>query len=148
LFSVVVLVALILWGVRFLIELSQVPRNAYATWDGACLVIDHLRLNNDQWPTGWNDLEATLAKGNGRTRFGFSVDELRHRINIEFGAKPAELVTASFDDRRPSFRVIRLLNGKDTHWEHAEPNLLVYQYLTDRETLLKSWAYHPTVPIP
>ena len=146
--AVFVVIGLLLVGVRFVIGVLQVPRNAYATWDGACLVIDHMRRNNNEWPKDWKELGATLSIGGGVTRNGLTIEDLRQRLLIDFDVKSENLTRATIVNGRPDFRVIRLRNGNDTHWEHAEPNTLVYEYLKDPAEFLKGWNYHSQIPIP
>jgi hypothetical protein len=130
--AVFVVVGLLLVGVRFVIGVLQVPRNAYATWDGACLVIDHMRRNNNEWPKDWKELGATLSIGGGVTRNGLTIEDLRQRLLIDFDVKSENLTRATIVNGRPDFRVIRLRNSNDTHWEHAEPNTLVYALVSQR----------------
>ena len=140
LFILVAITALVLWIGRSLFEAYQAPWDSYATWDGANLIIDHLRDHNGEWPKDWNDINLALQK-RGQTRGGQSIDELKRRLTIDFNAEPAKLVTEIAQGDQPPFNVIRLRNGKQTHWAGAEPNGLIYDYLTNPEEYLNSGNY-------
>ncbi len=116
--------------------------NAYAAWWTADLVIDHMERHDGAWPHSWEELRATSEqtyKGTASTnrdgtmiaefRPRASIEELQGRIDIDWSANPSELVKAQFKDSGPPFRVIRLRNGKSTHYAGKEPNEMVLEYL-------------------
>lgn len=116
--------------------------NAYAVWWTADLVIDHMERHHGAWPRSWEELRATgeqTYKGTASTnrdgtmiaefRPRASIEELQQRVEIDWSANPSELVKAAFKDSGPPFRVIRLRNGKSTHYSGKEPNEMILEYL-------------------
>ena len=116
--------------------------NAYAVWWTADLVIAHMEKNDGRWPRSWEDLRATEASGDkgtattnrdGSIVFEFrpraKIDELQQRVEIDWAVEPAKLRTVSLKSNIPPFRVIRLRNGKNSHYEGKEPNTMILDYL-------------------
>lgn len=147
---VVVVLLLLLAGMGFVVwfgyQVMQVPRNAYAVWWTADLVIEHMEKNGGSWPRSWDELRATsdhAYKGTVSTnrdgtmiaefRPRESIDELKRRVEINWSADPKELVKAEFKGTALPFRVIWLRNGRSTHYAGKEPNDMVLQYLKWKE---------------
>jgi hypothetical protein len=114
----------------------EVPRNAYATWHVAKLVVNHLHSTNGEWPRGWDDIDKALSRGQVRTH-GQSLEELKGLIEIDFSVDPKRFLAEAQSNGKPP-RVIRLRNGQDTHWEHAEPNELIHEYLKDPQAFIQN----------
>jgi len=123
-------------------QVVQVPKDAYAVWWAADLVIEHLEKHGGSWPRNWDELRATSEqayKGTVSTnrdgtmiaefRPRESIDELRQRVEIDWNADPKLLVKADFRQTSGPFRVIWLRNGKSTHYVGREPNEMVLEYL-------------------
>jgi hypothetical protein len=132
LFVIVAIFAVLCLGLRFVHQTLEVPRDAYAMWDGALLVIDHIDSHNGHWPTGWEDIESALRKGNVRTFGPESMEELKERLIIDFDVDPVKFAAASPNSPEGLPKVIRLRNGRNTYWEHAEPNALVHDHLNQK----------------
>ncbi|MCH2211889.1 MAG: hypothetical protein MK110_11350 [Fuerstiella sp.] len=124
----VVLVILCLAGGYCLHRLNQGVRNAYAVWWVADLVVEHMKANNNQWPTGWDDLRDDYQTCTERSQ-PFSFDELSGRTQIDWQAIPSVLVAESKGHQIAKFRVITLTDGTESHWEKSEPNQIVLDYL-------------------
>lgn len=120
--------------------------NAYAVWWTADLVIDHMEKHGGAWPRSWEELRVTSEqayKGTVSTNLDGTViaefrprdtiEDLQKRVEIDWNADPSELVKAQFKEKGPPFRVIRLRNGKNTHYQGKEPNEMVLEYLKWRE---------------
>jgi hypothetical protein len=120
-------VSVLCYEAHFVRQLLEVPKDAYATWDGANLVIAHLRYNDGRWPTGWADLEKTFHNRQVRTH-GSTMEDIGRRLVIQFDVESSEFASRSAE-AIPN--VIRLRSGKETYWEGAEPNSRVHQYLND-----------------
>ncbi|RIK84235.1 MAG: hypothetical protein DCC67_05045, partial [Planctomycetota bacterium] len=118
-------------------KLPEVARDAYATWDGANLVIEYLRTHSGQWPQNWDDIAQVHRMVQGRMRGGQSIEELKLRLSIDFKVNPQEFAAADPSSPGGLPRAIRLRNGKDTCWEGAEPNTLIHQFLTDADRYLE-----------
>lgn len=142
--SVALLVVFLAYAVYQTIHV--VVPNAYAVWWTADLVIAHMEKHDGAWPLGWDELHATSEqtyKGtvstnrNGNMIAEFRprahVEELQKRVEIDWSADPKELVKADFKDTGPPFRVIRLRNGKSTHYSGKEPNAMILDYLKWKE---------------
>jgi hypothetical protein len=141
LFVVVAVIAVLCWGVHAAKQALDFPFQAYATWDGANLVIQHLYEHEGRWPNGWDELEATWEKRQGRTRGGQSIDELKRRLTIDFEVDVESFASAPATIQKGLPQVIRLNNGRETYWEGAEPNELIHRYLTDSKNYLMSADY-------
>ena len=75
---------------------TQIPE-AYAAWDAATLVIEHLDTHGGAWPRSWEELfaAATTLPRNGRRLQGTSPDRLAKLVRIDWNADPREMTTAS-----------------------------------------------------
>jgi hypothetical protein len=141
LFVLTALVAIVCVGIFYVSEALEAPWDSYATWDGANLVITHLHSHNNEWPSGWGDLEAAMRSGAVLMRGGNSFDRFQDRLEIDFNVNPKEFAAASPTAPQGLPKVIRLRNGKDTHWEGAEPNEMIHQYLNDPDAFFTSGNY-------
>jgi hypothetical protein len=104
-------------------------RNAYAVWWVADMVVEHLKANGGAWPQSWDDLRDdyhTCVKRSGQP---WSFEELRSRVVIDWRAEPSELAALANQGSDARFRVIWLKDGSNSHWEHAEPNRIIADYL-------------------
>lgn len=119
--------------------------NAYAVWWTADLVIQHLEKNGGTWPKSWDDLRTTSGqayKGTASTNLDGtlsvefrpreSIEELQERVEIDWKADPVELLKSE-SGKTPPFRVIRLKNGRNTHYSGKEPNQMILEYLKSKE---------------
>jgi hypothetical protein len=157
---IVIVVTVLLAAVGFIIwfgyQVFQVPRDAYAVWWTADLVIEHMQKHGGAWPRSWDELRATsdqAYKGTVSTnrdgtmiaefRPRDTIDELKQRVEIDWKADPRALAKAEFKERRPPFRVIWLRNGKTTHYSGKEPNDMVLDYLKWKEKETKSTELDP-----
>jgi hypothetical protein len=132
-------------AVVFVQAVLDVPRQAYAVWWTADLVIEYMERHDGAWPRSWEDLR-TLAETapevtestdrNGSTVIEFrphaSIEELQRRVEVDWGADPDTLLKAPRKESGPPFRVIYLRNGKSTHYEGREPNQMILEYLESR----------------
>jgi hypothetical protein len=119
--------------------------NAYAVWWTADLVIEHMERNGGAWPKSWKELEATAEvahKGTVSTNIDGhviaefrpreTIENLQQRVEINWNADPSVLAKATRPTEGPPFRVIRLHNGKSTHYEGREPNEMILRYLESK----------------
>ena len=140
---VIVIVAIAAWAsIVFIQAVLDVPRQAYAGWWTADLVIAYMECHDGAWPRNWEDLRA-LAEGanevtesterDGRVIVEFrpkaSIEELQRLVVVDWDANPNELLRAPHKEGSPPFRVIYLRNGKSTHYEGREPNQMILEYL-------------------
>jgi hypothetical protein len=145
-----IVVAVVLAGAGFIVwfgyQVLQVPGDAYAVWWTADLVIEHMEKHGGSWPRSWEELRLTsdqAYKGTVSTNRDGSmiaefrprdtIDELRQRVDIDWKVDPKILAKAEFKETGPPFRVIRLRNGKSTHYSGKEPNHMVLEYLKWKE---------------
>lgn len=147
---ILIVVAVLLAGAGFVVwfgyQVSQVPRDAYAVWWTADLVVEHLEKHGGSWPRSWDELQMTsdqAYKGTTSTnrdgtwiaefRPRDTIGELKQRVEIDWRADPKMLAKAEFKGTRPPFRVIWLRNGKSRHYSGKEPNTMVLEYLKWKE---------------
>lgn len=137
-------------GVLIVRRAVQAPLRAYATQGAAELVVWHLRLHTNQWPCSWEALAATHATlqrehSQLRTNEGViwrtsdisiasTMEDIRRFIDIDWNADVIALREASVTNDTPSFRVVRLKDGKNTHWAGLEPNRMIWDYLQSTRT--------------
>jgi len=138
-------------GAGFLIwfgyQVLQVPKQAYAVWWTADLVIEHMEKHDGAWPRSWDELRTTSEqayKGTISTnlydgtvvaefRPRDTIVELQHLVEIDWKANPIELKKAEFrDDGKAPFWVIWLKNGKNRHYVGREPNEMILGYLKQK----------------
>lgn len=129
---IVIVVALIVIAVLCIAyNVNQTIRDSYAVWWVSDMVIEHLRLNDDTWPTGWNDLRDDYETCVERSGQPWTFEELRNRVTIEFDANVSELKDRSRGREQPDFSVIWLSDGSDSHWTGHEPNTKLLQYFNE-----------------
>jgi hypothetical protein len=125
---------------------AEVPKEAYAVWWTADLVIEHMEKHDGTWPRSWDNLRSTAEnayKGTVSTnrdgtviaefRPRATIPELRQWVEVDWNADPKQLVKADFKQKGPPFRVIWLKNGRATHYSGREPNDMVLGYLKSKE---------------
>lgn len=146
LITVAVLLAVIGFVVWLGYQMMQVPRNAYAVWWTADLVIEHMEKHGGAWPRSWEELRATsdqAYKGTVSTNDGYiiaefrprdTIEDLQRRVEIDWKADPKALVKAEFKEKGSPFRVIWLRNGEATHYAGREPNGMILGYLKSKES--------------
>lgn len=115
---------------------TQIPE-AYAAWDSATLVIEYMDTHDGAWPRSWNELltaAKTLPKGDRHIR-GTPIDQFSTLVRIDWGADPGKLAEATPAPNALPFRVITRADGSDfpTLWTGAEPNILVWEYLKQKD---------------
>jgi hypothetical protein len=132
------------WLVRLAVE---VPAKAYAMWGAGELVVEHLRLNTNQWPRHRIQLERTYRSvaHDPSSSFHSTFEEIHKRVQFDWNADLSALATAPCTYGLRPFRVIRLLNGKGTHDEGAKPKVAVWEYL---QTLSNSEPGRTSSPTP
>ncbi|MEX2308221.1 MAG: hypothetical protein WD738_11540 [Pirellulales bacterium] len=104
-------------------------RNAYAVWWVADMVVEHLKANNGAWPRNWDELRDDYQTCVERSGQPWSFEELQNRVAIDWRADPSQLAALANRDFTPPFCVIWLSDGTNSHWEHAEPNQIIADYL-------------------
>jgi hypothetical protein len=122
--SVFVLVILASGGF-FAYRTNEGIRNSYAVWWVADMVIEHLKANDNAWPKGWDDLRKPYETCVLRSGRPWSFDELRDRVDVDWGADAKSRLTTD-----QTTRVIWLRDGTNAYWENHEPNRLIREYLT------------------
>ena len=147
---IVIVVAVLLAGAGLIAwfgyQVQQVPRDAYAVWWTADLVIEHMEKHGGSWPRSWDELrwtsvqayKGTVSTNRDGTRIAEfrprdTIDELKKRVEIDWKADPKTLVKAEFKETGSPFRVIWLRNGRSTHYSGKEPNDMVLGYLKWKE---------------
>lgn len=109
---------------------------AYAGWDCATLVVEHMATHGGAWPRNWEELlaAATALPDGNRFLHGCSmndVQKIRALVRVDWTADPKQLSRAQRRDDDPPFMVITRADGSalQTIWEGTEPNTLVWEYL-------------------
>jgi len=111
-------------------DVTVVVPNAYAAEWSSHFVMEHLKSNNNQWPTGWNELKDDYDKAvKSGHRPATTWPELQERIAIDWHADP-EIIAENDGTIDPPFRVIWLTDGSNHHWQGFEPNRRIFDYLT------------------
>jgi hypothetical protein len=132
-------------GVAFVREVRGRPKEAYALWWTADLVIDYMDCHDGAWPKSWDDLrdnaerardvtQSTEPGGSVNVEFRPkpNIEELERLVEIDWDANPDELLKASRRGVEPPFRAIYLRNGRSTHYQGREPNQMILEYLESR----------------
>jgi hypothetical protein len=117
------------WFVR---SIDSTIADAYAVWNVAALVNEHLDRRNGKWPGDWDDLRRTLEQVKREDWTAELFDDWKRRVAIDWAADPNVLAAATPDGEKPPFRAIWLRDGRTAHWEGAEPNRLVWEHLQQR----------------
>ncbi len=127
--AIAAVVGLTVGGIMFH-RAMEATRDAYAVWWVAGMVVEHLDANDNNWPTGWSDLQDDYQTCIARSGQPWTFEELRERVEIDWSTDPDDLLAKSRAGE--PIRVIRLRNGKNTHWDGLQPNEIVLNYLTRR----------------
>ena len=125
----IIIVVLLLGSGYYLHRVDQSIRNSYAVWWVASMVVEHLKANDNQWPKNWDDLRDDYETCTERSGRPWSFEELSSRAEIDWGGDPAELLAQSKESETVRFRVIKLTDGTDAHWQRREPNQIILDYL-------------------
>ena len=125
----IVAVAILLAGAYWLHRVNQGIRNSYAVGWVANMVVEHMKANENQWPSDWDDLQDDYQTCVDRSGQPWSFDELSSRTQIDWEAVPADLLAQSSGHPAAQFRVITLTDGTDSHWQSREPNRIILDYL-------------------
>lgn len=112
----------------------ETPNDAYAMWAAGDVLLRYMRDTDCGWPRTWDELADHHAKsGAGTTMIG-PFSEMQNRIHIDFTFDPkAALESIDSSDVTPTFRVVQLKNGSDTHWSGREPNQGIFDFLKARK---------------
>lgn len=136
-YATISLVIVLVCVVGYLAQRSLKPvYDSYALWWVADMVVEHMDTNNGVWPNGWDALRDDHQAFVDRNSGPWSFDFLRERVEVDWDADPQQLLIDSEDSQVAEFRVIRLRDGTDAHWESHEPNQIVLDYLRSRDGLL------------
>ena len=103
-------------------------RNAYAADWSSEFVVQHLEKNDNQWPSGWDDLRDEFESMADSDHYPWTWEELKARIIIQWDANPEVLAKAD-GKRDPPFEVIELSNEPVSYFVGGEPNRKVFDYL-------------------
>lgn len=80
--------------------------DAYAQWGTVDLVIAYLKDHDGEWPNDWEALRPYFDRHGGRVG-GWSFDEFRNRVVIDFDVDADELRRQAVSSETPTFNVIR-----------------------------------------
>lgn len=146
--------SIVIGGVFFVRAVLLVPEQAYAMYGAGDLLVQHLKLNTNAWPKSWSDLENTYRllerdhstlNTNGTViyrRWDISIHStfalIQKHVEIDWNVDAANLADVAFTDPIRPFRVVRLQDGSGRHFEGAEPNAMIWEYLQSVKTNLQS----------
>jgi len=140
LFVVVAVVSVVAFGVSTLIGVKNTIRGSYAVWWVADMCIEHMEVNDGQWPRSWDDLRDDYQTCVARSGQPWSFEELSSQVEVDWHANPIELLPI-VDDSSLDLKLIWLRNGSDAHWSGQEPNTKVVEYLKSLQ--LQRHSIHP-----
>ena len=124
-----VLLAILIGGIYRFHRFNQDTRNSYAVWWVADLVVDHMKANDGQWPSGWDDLRNDYQACVDRSGQPWSFAELSQQVIVDWQADPQQLLDDSNGADTAEFKVITLSDGTEKYWQHREPNQIILDYL-------------------
>lgn len=113
---------------------TVVVPNAYATDWSAAMVIEYLKTHDNNWPQSWDDLREPYETLAAPQNCPWSFDEMKRRIMIDWTADPETLRIAASIEPSLTVKVIWLADGSHTHWQGAEPNQRILEYLRSLDT--------------
>ena len=116
-------------GYRFLYVAGNIPE-AYAAWDTGQLLVKYMQVNQNRWPTSWEDLVTVMnmEAGSQMTLYGANAGYTNYvltlhnkvAINWKFDPSRSDQVAPVTRPSGGSFPIV---------WEHGEPNEMVRAYL-------------------
>lgn len=116
--------------IRAAYDVPEITNDAYAQIWIVDALKKHMRLNNGQWPGSWEELAPSFSVMAREHNCEWTLDQLRQRVEIDFTANPDELAKVHAVNGTVPFRVIWLRSGKPgRHWEGAEPNHAIWEWL-------------------
>lgn len=95
------------------------------------MIVLHLQGNDDVWPRSWEDLRDDYETCVVRSGGPWSFEELQQRVRVDWNADAKRLASQANAAGPVRFRVIRLADGSDDHYQGYEPNAIVRDYLRD-----------------
>ena len=116
-------------GYRVLYTWYHIPE-AYAAWDTGQLLVKYMQINQNRWPSSWDDLVTVMntEAGSRMTLYGATAGDtnyalsLRRKVAVDWKFDPSRSDQAS--------PVTRVDGGKfPIVWQGAEPNEMVHAYL-------------------
>jgi hypothetical protein len=91
-------------AVYYLRQAVAAKHDAYAVWWVADMVIEYMETHDGAWPQGWDDLREpydTCVRRSGRP---WTFEHLRDRVDVDWEADPARLMTAPDTGTEPRSR--------------------------------------------
>lgn len=109
------------------------PTNAYAMQSVGQLIVEHMRLHSGAWPKSWTELRDTCATSRLNTfstNADTEIEELKKRIEIDWSMNPERFRRVVLQSNNIPTSVVRLKDGRHDSFVGAEPNEMIYDYLT------------------
>jgi hypothetical protein len=103
--GVVVVVGALCAGAYVFAAWDDAIDDGYALLGATEMLVGYMESHDGRWPRGWSDLRPEFEKTNGRVS-GWSYEQFQSRIDIDFGADPAALRSASLASPDVTFEVV------------------------------------------
>ena len=114
-------------GAAFYVQwIGQVVLDAYASDWTSEFLIAHLRSNDNQWPTNWEDLRDEYDKLADPNHYPFTFVALQDRVVLDWKVDTLSLATAD-----PPQIFFRLKSGRQASYG-GDPNERIREYFANR----------------
>lgn len=100
--------------------------DAYAQWGAADMCIDYMEDHAGRWPPDWEAIRPYFDAGGSRIG-GWTFDQYRNRVVIDFAVDADDLRRQSLAADRPTFNVIRARWTFGIRFDDG-PNASLYRY--------------------
>ena len=120
--ALVLACGIVAWGIRMMLTVASLPREAYASDWTSVFIIEHLR-RTDRWPTGWEDLRDEYDELARPTHYAWTFEELQSLIDVRWDATLEEI-----QNSKTPIDLVRLSSGKSVSF-NGNPNDLIFDYV-------------------
>ncbi len=123
--------AVLIWSIRAAIDRTQTnfakTRNAYGAQVVAFMCVEHMKTNNQAWPSDWDDLRDDLdsaVTGSGQKKMNWTMDELIRNIDVDWNTDPS--LVKSINEPKPA---VWIKHDPESKFHMMSPNEILFRYL-------------------
>jgi hypothetical protein len=120
------------FGLWVLGQASKLNSDSNAVGLAADMIVHHLKVNDDAWPRGWEELRPDYHVCAKNFDPPPTFQEVRDRVCIDWSMTSELLAELANEKIKPTKKVVWLCDGGNVHWRGAEPNQYVFNHFARR----------------
>lgn len=135
----VFIVATLVWSIMSAVDRTtqnvDATRNAYAAQLVAYMCVEHMKTNNQAWPSSWAELDDDFKSGYAQSgqKWKWTFAELKQRVGVEWHPDLKQV------ESNPSSKpIVWILNSPDRECHMSSPNEIISRYLQSANLLTES----------